>query len=242
MICYILIHNYYFWRNASGPAPTLTALQHRVTASPRQTAGLVAALKVGRLVTAESSDDDGRIKRLRPAPAMIARIGRSVRAFVDAAEALDGADGTFARFAEPDALGDLMFRSAAHVLAHGTLIHPFPRILAFAARDCGYLVLCTVMRAHYAEMRAEAVPRLSQRALAARLQVSPAHIGNLLGEADRGGWLTIGPRGRLTAIDPTLVAEFEHWASCQMAHFRRLAGESASFLARQDGLTPAPAP
>ncbi|OYZ99072.1 MAG: hypothetical protein B7X99_09350 [Rhizobiales bacterium 17-65-6] len=238
LTCYVLIHNYYAWRNAGGPLPTLSLLQPAVEASPRQTAGFIASLKAGRLVTVESADGDRRSKLLRPAPEMIREIGRSVQAFVAAGEALDGEAIIGARLLDdPDALGDLLYRSAADVLARGTLIHPFPRVLFFARRDCGYLLFCEVMRAHYAMTLGtqESMPSLSYRALAERLQVSPAHIGNLLGEADRNGWFTIGARGRLVAMDPGLVAEFEVWAACQIAHFAGLSRQTAAFLEQGAG-------
>ncbi|MFG1461351.1 hypothetical protein V5F77_00500 [Xanthobacter sp. DSM 24535] len=234
MICYSLIHNYFFWRHGHGPAPTLAALQRAVEASPRQTAGLVASLKAGRLVIAEPAASDLRIRLLRPSAEMIGEIGRSVLAFVVAADRLDGVGAAGDRLTgEADALGDLLYRSAAHVRTHGTLIHPFPRVLFFAMRDCGYLLLCKVMQAHYGQTVPQAAPgpHLSYRALAEALQVSPAHIGNLLGEAAREGWFVIGGRGKLEAIDPTLVEEFELWSSTQMAHYRWLGNQTLTFLA-----------
>lgn len=221
LTCYILIHNYYAWRQGGGPLPTLSLLQPAVEASPRQTAGFITSLKAGRLVLVESAPGDRRNKLLRPGVDMIMEIGRSAQAFVAAAEALEGGQGLADRLAEdPDALGTLIYHSAAHVLAHGTLIHPFPRILSFARRDCGYLLLCTVMGAHYEALAGgEGLPLLSYRALAERLQVSAAHVGNLLGEAERNGWFAVGARGRLASIDDSLVDEFELWAACQMTHF-----------------------
>lgn len=236
LTCYILIHNYYAWRHRGGPLPTLSLLQPAVEASPRQTAGFITSLKAGRLVMVESAPGDRRNKLLRPAPDMIMEIGRSALAFVAAAEALEGGQGLAERLlGDADALGDLIHRSAAHVLAHGTLIHPFPRVLSFARRDCGYLLLCTVMAAHYEACAGrDGPPLLSYRALAERLQVSAAHVGNLLGEAERNGWFTVGARGRLASIDDSLVDEFELWAACQMAHFMERARDIAPPAAAED--------
>ncbi|MEP9376739.1 hypothetical protein ABLE91_08515 [Aquabacter sp. CN5-332] len=238
LVCYVMIHNYYAWRLGAGPVPTLSALQRTVEASPRQTAGFVAALKAGRLVIAEPDPDDRRIKLLRPSPEMINEIGRSVRTFVAAAEALEGRAPTHSALLEtnPEALGDLLRRSAAYVLEHGTLIHPFPRVLHFARRDCGYLLLCAVICTHYAQTLPGTAPALplSYRALAERFQVSPAHIGNLVCEAEREGWFSTGTRGQLTVIDAGFLDEFERWASWQMVHYLALADETtASFAGRQ---------
>lgn len=227
MICYMLIHNYFAWRLGAGPPPTLAALQRVVPSSPRQTAGFVAALKAGRLVSGEDMAQDRRIRLLRPADTVIRAVGRSGLGFIIAAEQLEGDDTALSRRLDerPEAQGDLLYRSAAFVLTHGTLIDPFPRILGFARRDCGYLVLCAVMMAHYeaAADRGAATLPLTQKALAERFRVSPAHVGNLLGEAQEAGWFRVEAPGRLQEMDPTLVQEFERWAAWQMAHYRMLA-------------------
>lgn len=110
------------------------------------------------------------------------------------------------------------------MLRHGTLIAPFPRVLKFAGRDCGYPLLTALVGAHYAVTvpGAPAAVSLSLRGLAERLDVSRAHIGNLLGEAEAAGWIRITD-GRLTALDPTLLAEFEAWAAGQMLFYDDLA-------------------
>ena len=69
---------------------------------------------------------------------------------------------------------------------------------------------------------------LTIRALAQRFQVSPAHIGNLLGEAERRGWFS-QKTARLT-VSEALVDEFEAWAAGQMAHYDELASETRKFV------------
>lgn len=240
--CYLLIHNYYAWRHAGGPPPTLSLLQRFTPSSERQTAGLIAALKAGRLVLAEPDPGNRRVRHLRPAPAVIEEVGRSFRFFAAAADAAEGRPPGQAALLErqPDALGDMIRRSAAYVLAHGTLIHPFPRVLHFAKRDCGYLLLVAILGAHYAQTLPGAPPAapLSYRALAQRFQVSPAHIGNLLGEAQQRQWFSTGAGGRLLTISATLVEEFEQWGSWQMVHCAALAEETKAFFAavREPGL------
>jgi DNA-binding GntR family transcriptional regulator len=77
---------------------------------------------------------------------------------------------------------------------------------------------------------------LKLRGLAERLNVSRAHIGNLLGEAEAAGWIRIAD-SRLTALDPTLLTEFEDWAAGQMLFYDDLA---AAILAepKADAATP----
>lgn len=227
IVCYMLIHNYYAWRCGEGGAPTLTALQKVVGVSERQTAGFVAAMKVGGFVIAEADPQDRRVKRLKPAPAMIGEIGRSVRLFVRTVDEVEARQpGRAERLAEPDRLGELLQRSAAFVLQNGTLIHDFPRVLYFAGRDCGYPLLSAVMGAHYAAHCPGAPPAvpLSTRLLARRFQVSRAHVGSLLEEAARKGWFTIGASGVLAALSDDLLEEFEQWSCWQMVHYDDLAG------------------
>ncbi|WP_371345567.1 hypothetical protein [Ancylobacter sp. IITR112] len=233
LVSYMLVHNYYQWRHRGAPPPTLSALQKVAGASPRQTAGFVASLRAGRLVTVEADPTDRRATLLRPSAVMIAEIGRSLRLFVEALDRLDiPSEGIprAARLDDPDTLGDLIARSAAYVLAHGTLLHPFPRVLFFAQRDCGYPLLTAVIGNHYAQslQGAAPAPSLRRRDLSDRLQVSVAHIGSLFAEAEARGWFKVVAGGQLAALDAEFLAEFEHWATWQMAHVERLRVENDS--------------
>lgn len=225
LISFLLIHNDYAQRHGGAPRPTLTALQAMVGSSARQTASFVAALKAARLIWVEAQSGDARVKCLRASPRLVAEIGRSGRLFVAAMDALADRRPALAPALEhPDRLGLLIFRSAAHILQHGMLTEPFPRILRLTGRDCGYPLLTAIAGAYYAATvpGAPAALPLSLRALADRLRVSRAHIGNLLQEADAAGWFrTDGPH--LTQFDPTLLDEFEYWAGCQMIFYDDLA-------------------
>ncbi|MGH1574869.1 hypothetical protein ACRAWG_34810 [Methylobacterium sp. P31] len=227
LVSFMLIHNDYAWRNHGGPRPTLTALQAMVGSSSRQTAAFVSALKAARFVTAEPDRADARVKCLKAAPELVAEIGRSGRLFVAAMDVVAGRrEGIAGRLGCTDRSGELIRRSAAYVLRHGMLIEPFPRVLRFAERDCGYPLLTAIMSAHYAATLpgAPAAISLSLRVLAERLRVSRAHIGNLVREAEEAGWLRIADRC-LTMLAPSLVEEFEHWAACQMIFYDDLAVE-----------------
>lgn len=225
LVCYLLIHNYHAWKSAGGPLPTVATLQATLGSGARQAAEMVAALKARGLLRVEGQVADRRPKLLVPAPALVAEIGRSVRLFVAAADRIAGRHpGRAVRLADPQRLGEVLYRSAAEVAMRGTLIHPFPRVLYFAERDCGYLLLTVVLGAHYAETvpGAPAAVPLNRKAIAERIQVSLAHVGNMFTAAKRHGWFAVGG-GRLLAIGSDLVDEFERWASWQMVHFDRLA-------------------
>ncbi len=223
--CYMLIYSYYEWRDHGGPPPTLAALQKLVPSSQRQTASFVSALKAGRFVTVEEDPADRRNKLLRPGHALIQEIGRSPRLFLRARAEIEES----VELREPSAdgeewLGRLVHRSAAYVIANGTLLHGFPAVLHFAQRDCGYPLLTAIMANHYARTHpgSGAAPPIGRRALAERFQVSVAHVGNLLSEGAARGWLIRMDPGCGWAATPGFVDEFEHWASLQMVHVTRL--------------------
>ncbi|MGN8118101.1 hypothetical protein [Labrys sp. 22185] len=222
---YLLIHNYYAWREGQGPSPTLAALQKVTPSSARQTAGFVAALKAGRFLESAVKPAGGREKPLKPTAVMVEEIGRSGRLFVSALDEIETWRPAWAlALMDIDRLGVLLQRSAAFVLGDGTLIHPFQRVLHFAGRDCGYPLLTAIIGAHYAatiKACPQAVP-LTLRALAARFQVSRAHIGNLLDEARQANWFII-EAGNLVHLDNDLVLEFENWACWQMVHYGEIA-------------------
>lgn len=225
LVCFILIHNYYAWRDRGGPAPTLAALQKAAGGSPRHTAGLVAALKAGRLVEVDADPADRRATLLRPTPRVVAEIGRSQRLFVEASDHVEQrSPGRAAALADPDRLGGMVSRSAAYVLENGTLLHAFPAVLHFTLRDCGYPLLAAVIGNHYAAMVEGAPPPvpLARRALAERFSVSPAHVGSLFAQAEERGWFAVAPGGSLAGLDEGFLAEFERWSAWQMVHFERV--------------------
>ncbi|MCK0208688.1 hypothetical protein MWN33_11685 [Starkeya koreensis] len=225
LVCFMLIHNYYAWRERGGPAPTLAALQRAAGGSPRHTAGFVAALRAGRLVEVEPDPDDRRATLLRPTERVIAEIGRSQRLFVEATDIVEArSPGRGAALADPDRLGSLISRSAAYVLENGTLLHAFPAVLHFTLRDCGYPMLAAVIGRHYAATVAgapEGVP-LGRRALAERFRVSPAHVGSLFAQAEERGWFALGAAGEIASMDEDFLAQFERWSAWQMVHFERM--------------------
>ena len=236
---YLLIHNYYARRRCNAEAPTLAALQRMTGASDRHTAGFVSALKIHRFIETETDPTDGRRKWLRPGTTMVSEIGRSARLFVAAVDHIrKRSPGRAPALSDADRLGEMLHRSAAFVLGNGTLIHDFPRVLSFAGRDGGYPLLTAIIGAHYANSVRGAPPAvpLTLRALADRFQVSRAHVGNLMDEGTQAGWFATGRDGRLAAIDPSLVEEFEMWAAWQMAHYDHLAGVVGRD--RRDGETP----
>lgn len=224
LVGYFLIHHHRDWARHGGPLPTLARLQQSCPLSPRQTAGIVAGLRAGRLVETRAAPA-GRARILVPAPAVTEQIAASMLAYLRAVDRLQPACAPRAPAiaADPQRQDELVYRSAAALIADPTLLDPYPRVVAFARRDCGYLVLAAVMAAVYAVAAGKAPPSLSYRRLADHFRLSRSHIGNLLGAATRAGWITTDAHGRLVAADPAFVAEFERWSAWQLAHHAALA-------------------
>jgi len=221
---YTLIHNYFAWRQYGETHPSAAVLQKQSGLSPRQTINLVNALRAGRLVTVESLASDRRIKLLRPSPEIIREIGRSMLAYIEAEGMLSGKNSRARQVAaNPDLLGDVICHCARFVMAHGTVIHPFPKILSLASRDCGYLLLVTLMAAYYRRLDGRTPITLSTTALAKRYDTSPSHVANVLRELKDSGDFSSNRNGFLEHLSADFVDEFETWSACEMLHYTALA-------------------
>lgn len=221
---YILIHNYFAWQQYGETHPTAAMLQKQSGLSPRQTVNLVNALKAGRLVTVESLPSDRRVKLLRPSSEIIREIGRSMLAYIQAEGMLAGEPSRAGHVARnPDLLGDVICHCARFVRAHGTVIRPFPRILSLASRDCGYLLLVTLMAAHYRRLDGRSPITLSTNALAKRYDTSSSHVANVLRALKDSGDFSSNRDGFLEHLSADLVDEFETWSACEMLHYTALA-------------------
>jgi len=217
MVSFLLIHHYQAWRHHGGPPPTLALLQTTSSISPRQTASVVAGFRAGSLVSSEPLQGQ-RARALVPLPSLTGAIVRSPLAFLRGADALEAPSRPRAPIfgADPELQNELVYRSAAFVFAHGSLLGPHPCVQYFTTRDCGYPVLTAVIAAALAP--SSDAPSLSCRDLARRFRVSRAHIGNLMIHAARERWFGTDGRGRLTSIDQDILSSFRTWVASQMAH------------------------
>jgi hypothetical protein len=221
---YILIHNYFAWQQYGETYPTAAVLQKQSGLSPRQTVNLVNALKAGRLVTVESLASDRRVKLLRPSSEIIREIGRSMLVYIQGEGMLAGELTRGEQLARnPDLLGDVICHCARFVRVHGTVIHPFPRILSLASRDCGYLLLVTLMAAHYRRLDGRSPITLSTTALAKRYDTSSSHVANVLRDLKGSGDFSTDRNGFLEHLSADFVDEFETWSACEMLHYAALA-------------------
>lgn len=228
IVCFDLIGNYARWRRDGVEPPTLTALQRKVSASARQVASFVDALRHGGYVVAERGADR-RSLHLRPSLTLLKEIARSPLAFLHASERiLAGQDPLAHRIRNDEALlADWLGRAVERFHDEDIYFSPFPTIVRLAEHDSGYPLLAAVMGANYA-IRSGSTPcilPLTYAALAERFRVSRQHIGNLLIEAKQRDWFSVAHGGRSLVVSAGLVDEFERWSASQMALYRTIAEE-----------------
>ena len=220
---YMLIGQYYGWRNHGASVPNLSRLQAISGQSPRQTASFCATLEARNLVFSDTLASDRRQRVLRPADSLIREVGRSCAAFVEAYDVIAGS--ALAPPIERDAglLGEMIHFSATRVRGSGTVIALYPRVLALSGYDCGYPMLVTLILAHYRRRSGKEMFAMTHGALAERFQVSESHIGNVLGHLRQAGALVPGRGPQDGIVVEDLVDEFERWCAAEMAHYADLA-------------------
>lgn len=240
MVSFLLIHHYQDWHRHDGPPATLSRLQASCPLSPRQTAAIVAGLRAGKLLTADSPAisnphpasattelpfafakvQSSHARTLVPAPPIIQAIARPMLAILAAADQLDQKSRARLFTGDFALQSELIYRSARFVELHGTLLQAFPRVRHFTEKDCGYLILCAVMSS---ALSPSAPVPLSCRYLAQHFRISRSHASNLLAHAAASQWFATDGRGRLAYIAPDLILEFEQWAAAEMAHYAEIA-------------------
>lgn len=215
--CYMLIGLYYAWQYRDGTAPTLSRLQAESRLSPRQTASLVQTLSAAALILVDGDGRDRRQKILRPLPALIREVGRSIEGFVSAFDRVSGnhLSGPLAESA--DALGNLISLSIEVIRDGDNVIAAFPRVFAASEFDGGYPLLVGVMDRHYSKAPERRV--LTYPEMAERFQVSQSHVANVLAHFRRLG---IIEREKHGAVQADFCSEFEHWCTAEMVHYARL--------------------
>lgn len=223
---YMLIGQYYGWRNHGAPAPNLSRLQAISGQSPRQTASYCLTLQARKFVFIETLATDRRQKILRPSDGLIREVGRSCAAFVASYDAVAGSALAGSVAQEADMLGEMIYLSAEHVRRSGTVIAEFPGVLALSGYDCGYPMLVALILAQYRLRSGKEVFSLAHSALAERFQISESHVGNVLGHLRQLGAVVPANERGDAVVAEALVEEFERWCAAEMAHYAGLAARS----------------
>ncbi len=223
---YTLIGNYTRFLDDASAAPTMTALQAGLEASPRQVAEFVKNLRLGGYVHSIRDSKDGRSLHLRPSPLLVLEVAKSPLAFLKSAEEIGFCPpgSTKALQAAPDLMLRWIGRSVSTYQANDVLFSPFPTIVRLSERDAGYGILTAVIATAFMDaMGIKPTFLLQYDELANRFQVSRQHIGNFFSEAKP--FFTVRS-GVLQSISPDLICEFATFALGQMAHYAILADET----------------
>lgn len=239
MIAWLLVHDHCEWRLNGGPPPTLSRLQAYKAMQPRQTASVVATLRSAQLIRSIPLAQDRRVRQLEPLPALVREVAQSPLAFLRAGDLLLGTRQAAVIAGDDWMLARVVHGSAVSVLRGGPVL-PFPAILHFATRDCGYLILAAVLAAHYARAAGEQPEPLAHRALAQRMQVSPSHVRGVFADAEARGWFHPARHLATIDVDRALVEEFEQFACWQIAHFQAIAATLQAVGSGVEPLFPAP--
>lgn len=237
---YMLIGQYYGWRNHGASVPNLSRLQAISGQSPRQTASFCATLEARNLICIETLATDRRQKVLKPADELIREVGRSCAAFVQSYDAIAGSALALPIAQDASLLGELIHLSATRVRGSGTVIAEYPRVLALSGYDCGYPLLVALILSHYRRSSGKEMFPLTHNALAERFQVSESHVGNVLGYLRQAGALVPISGGDDVIVVEGLVDEFERWCAAEMTHYHALAiqqvaPETPQNLSRSEG-------
>lgn len=225
---YMLIGQYYGWRNHGAAVPNLSRLQAISGQSPRHTASFCRMLQTRNLISIETLQADRRQKVLRPAERLIREVGRSCAAFVQAHDLVAGSALALPFEQDAGILGEMIFLSSARVQGAGTVIAEFPTVLRLAGYDSGYPLLAALMLSHYRRAAGKEGISLTHGALAERFQVSESHVGNVLGHMRQvRALLACGPQE--FRVTEEVVDEFEHWCAAEMAHYADLAQRAMAY-------------
>lgn len=225
IVAYTLVGNYTRFLDDASFLPTLTALQARLEASPRQVAELVKNMRLGGYVEAIRDPHDRRFAHLKPTDLLLREVAKSPLFFLKGAEEIGFCDaGTLdALHATPDSMMRWMGLSASTYQKEDVFFGPFSRVVRFSERDAGYLLLTAVMATAYMAAQGQKPPfSLTYDALAEKFGVSRQHIGNLFAEAEP---VLVIRSGTIQSISSDLIDEFNTFALGQMAHYSLIAEE-----------------
>lgn len=220
----LLLHAAHRERHHGERPLTLAELQKHLSfgrfAGPSRVKLLVQLLRMGRLVEAVRAPDDARVRWLRPTPRLRQPVLAWYRADLQAVERIYPLPLAPAS-AHDDLIDAYMSLNARPFLRDGFILpEGLDPVLWFIGRDCGYLLLMSLI-AHatpglWPEVEVHSEARIGE--LAPRYYVSRSHFHHLLSQAARAGWLQmLEPGGRRVRLSPAFVAVCREWMAREIA-------------------------
>lgn len=218
---------------------SLTRLQDLVgglrLASRGRVEAVVRELIAAGFVTAETSSADARLKLLMPT----AKLERASYAWqmphLEAVDMITRHEGGYARHFAPgnDFYQALQWVSNGRFLRGIYLAEPFPQLMPFVIRDCGYVILLHLLTAPAADKKSNfgRVISLPFTEMVERRAISRSHIRRLLIEAEEHGILRLEAQGgQAIAIAPEFDALFRLWLAATFWCFEVDAAKALVFL------------
>jgi len=219
---------------------TLSRLQGLVAghglSSPRHLADLIARFRATGYLRSEASATDRRVRLLKPTEALIAK-DRTRTAVMHRALHILYPDRRYAAVVSEDPIAHLVLRKTGFLMMPTAIgyMHRHPAIMAFMARDAGYVALLLVIQAMLSGPE-RASESLNYKSIAGRLRVSRTHIRNLFADAEAAGHVRLSKTGgNIAELRPRFLRAFDRFLADQES-CRDAVGQAA--LARAgDGIT-----
>lgn len=217
---------------------SLTRLQDLVgglrLASRGRVEAVVRELTAAGFVTAETSSADARLKLLHPTPKLEQASYAWQKPHLDAVDLITSHPGGYAAHFAPgnDYYQGLQWVSNDRFLRGIYLAEPFPQLMPFVIRDCGYVVLLHLLTAPKASKKSNfgRVVSLPFADMVAQRAISRSHIRRLLVEAEEHGILRLEAQGgQAIAIAPEFDALFRLWLAATFWCFERDAANALAW-------------
>jgi hypothetical protein len=188
--------------------------------------GAVRVLLSFGLLAEETRPDDRRAKRLRPTELLFDIQTDNIVARMAALEILRPLPGPAREWGRRREVLLAFCRGNVEAFARHRfkLYDGFPEVRAFMDRACGYLVLLYILNSVGPTSAAATPATVSLSAIAARFDVSRAHVRKLLAAARDQGWLKGGSKRDQIFLEPSFHRRLRHWIALEFVWAWRLVG------------------
>lgn len=185
--------------------------------------GAIRVLLSFGLVAEEAHATDRRAKRLRPTQLLLDIHSENIVARLAALEIIQVLPKPATEWGRERSVMLAFFGGNIEALTQSgfRLYDGFPEIRAFMDRACGYLILLDLLNG-VVPTRNGATTTALPSALAARFDVSRAHVRKLLAMAQNAGWLQFEPKRDQVLLESTFHGRLRHWVALEFVWTWRL--------------------
>jgi hypothetical protein len=186
--------------------------------------GAIRVLLSFGLVSEEAHATDRRAKRLRPTQLLLDIHSENIVARLTALEIIQTLPMPASKWGRERNVMLAFFGGNIEALAQSgfRLYDGFPEIRAFMDRTCGYLILLDLLNSVVLTTDGAPSTTALPSAIAARFDVSPAHVRKLLAMAQNEGWLKFEPKRYQILMESTFHLRLRHWVALEFVWTWRL--------------------